>query len=498
MKHVRSGGTESIRPLSMPDRMTGRDAAPGTGAAGHLWALQRSVGNSAVRQLLGVAPGAAGLVAHAVRGAGLPLPRGLRERMEQRLGADLATVRTHEGTAADTSAQALSADAYTTGEHIVFSSSHAPAADPELLAHELTHVLQQRRGPVPGTRTDDGLSVSDPHDTHERAAAGSASAPLSAPVGAQQGTPVQRVGGWQRPPFAAPASEQTPERTSKRNNLSKEERIRARKEKEEQAAAAKADPGGENKRNFEEEIKSILGGLKPEEREKVDRIIEERDGDALGLLRQMGIRDRKVLEGKKKPRPNQNLPISERLEIALGSAEESVAARLPYGVSLDMWKQVEGVMSEVKERLSLNGSAGRHVMGSSVYDANPGDIDTGIIVDQETYKGLQEEAWQANKERTKKTWSEQGETSSMTPEQQEGALKRKKNKFMKDTKNKLGWRDLGFKDDPLNEVNGLGYGPEVTIAVLPEYSDLYMRPSFRVTPPSSPRPQQRGSRPTDL
>ncbi|MFE3936057.1 DUF4157 domain-containing protein [Streptomyces goshikiensis] len=64
----------------------------------------------------------------------------------------------------------LSADAYTTGEHIVYAQPHTPHSNTGLLTHELTHVLQQRDGPVPGTPTGDGLSVSDPHDSHEQAA----------------------------------------------------------------------------------------------------------------------------------------------------------------------------------------------------------------------------------------------------------------------------------------------------------------------------------------
>ncbi|MFJ6054663.1 DUF4157 domain-containing protein [Streptomyces sp. NPDC092307] len=129
------------------------------------------MGNAAVQQALGVAPGAGRLVAGALRAPGTPLPSGLRARMETRLGADLSTVRTHTGTDAHASARALSADAYTTGEHIVYARPHTPHTDPGLLTHELTHVLQQRDGPVPGTPTGDGLSVSHPHDTHEHGAA---------------------------------------------------------------------------------------------------------------------------------------------------------------------------------------------------------------------------------------------------------------------------------------------------------------------------------------
>ncbi len=45
-----------------------------------------------------------------------------------------------------------------------------------MLAHELTHVVQQRSGPVDGTDNGSGLRVSDPSDPFEREAAAMADA----------------------------------------------------------------------------------------------------------------------------------------------------------------------------------------------------------------------------------------------------------------------------------------------------------------------------------
>ncbi|MFJ6054727.1 DUF4157 domain-containing protein [Streptomyces sp. NPDC092307] len=123
-----------------------------------------------MQQVLGIAPGAGSLVADVLRTPGVPLPSSLRAAMETRLSADLSTVRIHTGDNAHASAQALNSEAYTTGEHIVYAHHHTPHNDQDLLAHELTHALQQRNGPVPGTPTGDGLTVSHPHDTHEQAA----------------------------------------------------------------------------------------------------------------------------------------------------------------------------------------------------------------------------------------------------------------------------------------------------------------------------------------
>lgn len=82
-------------------------------------------------------------------GAGRALSPSLRQNMEQRFGHDFSRVHTHTGPQATASAQALGARAYTVGSSIVFNSSqYAPAtrAGQRLLAHELTHVVQQSDG----------------------------------------------------------------------------------------------------------------------------------------------------------------------------------------------------------------------------------------------------------------------------------------------------------------------------------------------------------------
>jgi hypothetical protein len=100
-------------------------------------------------------------------GHGHPLAAPVREEMEDRLGADFSEVRVHTGGAAGASAAAVGARAYTVGSHVVLG---AGTADKHTLAHELTHVIQQRQGPVTGTDLGHGLKVSDPRDTYEQAA----------------------------------------------------------------------------------------------------------------------------------------------------------------------------------------------------------------------------------------------------------------------------------------------------------------------------------------
>jgi hypothetical protein len=85
----------------------------------------------------------------AALGGNVPLPAAVREEMESRFGESFAGVRVHDDAAAHASAARMRAKAYTEGEHIVFGADrYAPqdARGKGLLAHELAHVLQQRRG----------------------------------------------------------------------------------------------------------------------------------------------------------------------------------------------------------------------------------------------------------------------------------------------------------------------------------------------------------------
>lgn len=73
-----------------------------------------------------------------------------RRRYEARLGANLADVHVHRGSAADAAATALDAEAFTVGSDVVIGRGGASApGDDGVLVHELTHVLQQRGAAAP-------------------------------------------------------------------------------------------------------------------------------------------------------------------------------------------------------------------------------------------------------------------------------------------------------------------------------------------------------------
>ncbi|HEV2875461.1 MAG TPA: DUF4157 domain-containing protein, partial [Thermoleophilaceae bacterium] len=108
-------------------------------------------------------PGRAAPVGLGERSNGKPLGPELRADMERAFGEDLSHVRVHTDEQARESAATIGAEAFTTGSDIFFGPSHDPeAGDEELLAHELTHVVQ---------RAGDGSNeVSRPADELEREA----------------------------------------------------------------------------------------------------------------------------------------------------------------------------------------------------------------------------------------------------------------------------------------------------------------------------------------
>lgn len=86
------------------------------------------------------------VVRDVLRSPGQLLDRSTRRFMEDRFRRDFSTVRVHADARAATSAAAVGALAYTVGQHIVFGTGHYAPQSPagrHLLAHELTHTVQQ-------------------------------------------------------------------------------------------------------------------------------------------------------------------------------------------------------------------------------------------------------------------------------------------------------------------------------------------------------------------
>jgi Domain of unknown function (DUF4157) len=99
------------------------------------------------------------------RGSGAPLDDATRDRVAPSLGDPLTDVRVHTDDTADALASSVSARAFATGTDVYFAAGeYAPGSSDgqRLLAHELTHVAQQRGAPASGS-----LEVSQPTDALE-------------------------------------------------------------------------------------------------------------------------------------------------------------------------------------------------------------------------------------------------------------------------------------------------------------------------------------------
>ena len=83
-----------------------------------------------------------------LKGGGQPMPQPTRDFMESRFNRDFCHVRIHTGARAAEAAELMNAKAFTMGRDVVFGAGRYAPGRPEgrrLLAHELTHVVQQSR-----------------------------------------------------------------------------------------------------------------------------------------------------------------------------------------------------------------------------------------------------------------------------------------------------------------------------------------------------------------
>lgn len=114
------------------------------------------------------------IVLNSLRSPGQPLDEPTRTFVEARFGQDFSHVRVHTDSQAAASAEVVNAKAYTVGHHVVFGRSQFAPASPQghwLLAHELTHVIQQgHAGP-----SSSNVVILPPETSAEREADQSAS-----------------------------------------------------------------------------------------------------------------------------------------------------------------------------------------------------------------------------------------------------------------------------------------------------------------------------------
>ena len=153
-----------------------RTYAPRQAQAGHPgWNRADGPASGRAPQGTGLRPSQVPAVGEVLRSPGKVLDDSTRAAMEPAFGRDFGQVLIHADSRAALSAQAIGASAYTVGNHIVLGEGrHRPGTADwnHLVAHELTHVLQQH-GPDqhgPDQHQHSGLLVEAPGDASEREA----------------------------------------------------------------------------------------------------------------------------------------------------------------------------------------------------------------------------------------------------------------------------------------------------------------------------------------
>jgi len=170
-----------------------QESQSSSGETAALTAFQQQVGNRAVQRLLAQRSGDGPFdlddeTANRInreRGGGQSLDSNVQARMSDATGQDFSGVRVHTGSESHALNESLSAKAFTTGHDIFFrEGAYDPGSSSgqELLAHELTHVVQQSSGRVGGG--GGRMTVNAPGDAYEQEAdsvAQTVTSPAAAP-----------------------------------------------------------------------------------------------------------------------------------------------------------------------------------------------------------------------------------------------------------------------------------------------------------------------------
>jgi len=150
-------------------------AAPGAQSATHVWTESSPFSQ---------------VVLDALSSPGRQLDNATRLFMEDRLDGDFSRVRLHTDNNAHKAARSVRAQAFTLGQDVVFGKGrYAPSTKEgrKLLAHELTHVVQQSRSRLSAVQrqSDDGAASQADEDKaeHEAVAAESKAEEMDAPAG---------------------------------------------------------------------------------------------------------------------------------------------------------------------------------------------------------------------------------------------------------------------------------------------------------------------------
>lgn len=155
--------------------------------------LQRNSGSAGNSINHGSSRGLREAIGHS-KHMGSPLSRQSKEKFEGGLGCDLSKVSIHDGPQHDYLARSINARAFTVGSDIFFGEGHYRPGTRDgdrLLAHELTHVVQQSAGSIQAKAVEPGLAMGQTDDRYEqeadRIADEMTSGTLTTPLYAQNG-----------------------------------------------------------------------------------------------------------------------------------------------------------------------------------------------------------------------------------------------------------------------------------------------------------------------
>lgn len=137
--------------------------------------MQQTMGNTAVQRVLAQRSGSGGgevdeetaVAINQQRGSGGSLDAGMAQKAGQTMGQDFSGVTIHTDAQADHLSRQLGAEAFTTGSDVFFrEGAYDPASSDgqHLIAHELTHVVQQGAA---APNVQGKLTVNDPDDQFE-------------------------------------------------------------------------------------------------------------------------------------------------------------------------------------------------------------------------------------------------------------------------------------------------------------------------------------------
>lgn len=154
----------------------------------------------------GTAPAAVESGVNSSKGGGDPLPDPVRSHMEPRFGSDFGDVRVHTGPEAAGMNRALNAQAFTHGNNIYFGAGkYRPntSAGKSLIAHELTHTIQQTGGASRKVQRAEGTTGAGGNNQDNSGGGGRSAEDLSPEeaVDLDSEPPKINVGNLKLPPF---------------------------------------------------------------------------------------------------------------------------------------------------------------------------------------------------------------------------------------------------------------------------------------------------------